>query len=73
MSQAKLPTGLRAVHCVPKIGIPLLLFAVLWVVAGGERLMDALARFTFDAYFAGTAMVGLAVLVVTVVLSHRRS
>jgi Flp pilus assembly protein protease CpaA len=73
MGQEKFHRTIRVLHRIPKIGIPFFLFALLWIVAGDERLMDAFARFTFDAYLVGFVTVGLAVLVVIVVLSLRRS
>jgi hypothetical protein len=73
MSQTNPQRGFRAVHRVPKIGIPLLLFTVLWVVAGDKRLMDTFARFAFDAYLVGILVVGIAVAITILVLSRGRS
>jgi hypothetical protein len=73
MGQAKLHQAIRALNCIPKIGIPLLLSAVLWFVAGDKRLMDAFARFAFDAYLVGIVAAGVAVAIAILMFSRGRS
>jgi hypothetical protein len=73
MGQAKFLRTIRALNRIPKIGTALFLFAVLWVVAGDERLMDAFARFAFDAYLVGIVAVGVAVAVAILMFSRGRS
>lgn len=67
----KLNEAIRALKDVPQFAIPLLLLALLWVVAGDERLRDAVSRFVLYAYLVEILIVSIAVFVGIVILAYR--